>query len=171
MVDYVASYDGYPYASMNRVGFKNYPDFGVDDKQRGLHMANHCTLTQQTCFLTSSTQKTATASEVFKNVAFRVPTCGDCSTSTDYLLLRAVLIGSLRSNLRSNDAKRRNRNGSLPPSRKSQIPTKTQTSTRFLNNGVNHTSSSDREELGDTGFLVTSCCAAFGDVDSEAMGC
>lgn len=78
-----ASYDGYPYTGMGRSGFKEYPDFtSSDPTTRGNHQANRCTIQLATCFTVPDPKGgTATASEIFKNVAFRNPQCGDCSTS------------------------------------------------------------------------------------------
>ncbi|KAG8982895.1 hypothetical protein FRB90_006471 [Tulasnella sp. 427] len=76
-----ASYDGYPHTGLGRSGFKEYPDLtSSSDRERGTHQANRCTLRLAECF-TVAEGKVKTASEVFKNVAFRNPQCGDCIIS------------------------------------------------------------------------------------------
>ncbi|KAG8971643.1 hypothetical protein FRC05_010899 [Tulasnella sp. 425] len=78
-----SSYDGYPYTGMGRSGFKEYPDFtSPDPSTRGNHQANRCTIQLTTCFTVPDPKGgTTTASDIFKNVAFRNPQCGDCILS------------------------------------------------------------------------------------------
>ncbi|KAG8977129.1 hypothetical protein FRB90_008897, partial [Tulasnella sp. 427] len=79
-----ASYDGYPHTGLGRSGFKEYPDLtSSSDRERGMHQANRCTLRLAECFTTPEGEAKGkrTASEVFKNVAFRNPQCGDCIIS------------------------------------------------------------------------------------------
>ncbi|KAG8879231.1 hypothetical protein FRB97_001850 [Tulasnella sp. 331] len=69
-----SSFDGYPYSNMGRSGFDQLPDFGADDAKRARHLANRCRL-ERSCF---EVGRSPTASNIFKNVAFRLPSCGDC---------------------------------------------------------------------------------------------
>ncbi|KAG9032353.1 hypothetical protein FRB95_001535 [Tulasnella sp. JGI-2019a] len=72
-----SSFDGYPYTNMGRTGFDQFPDFAADDATRSRRLATRCRLAQSCLSLGGS----ALASDVFKNVAFSVPSCGDCIIS------------------------------------------------------------------------------------------
>lgn len=60
---------------MGRSGFVQLPDLGGDDAARARHLAGRCRL-ERSCLEVGASP---TASDVFKNVAFRLPSCGDCS--------------------------------------------------------------------------------------------
>ena len=71
----IASQDGYPYVNFID-GMKNqWPKYSRDVEERNLP---RCTIDYRECF-TDQGQSFSQASEIFKNVAFRHPRCGDCS--------------------------------------------------------------------------------------------
>ena len=79
-----ASLDGYPYINFAL----NPPDKKTNVWPRYTHAVDEkdlrqCSLDYDTCFTDGEHKQFTSASEVFKNIAFRQPRCGDCSTHSD----------------------------------------------------------------------------------------
>ncbi|KAG8929980.1 hypothetical protein FRC02_004793 [Tulasnella sp. 418] len=76
-----SSQDGYPYTGLGPSGFKQFPSFKAPEGTTVLsHHATRCIIEHQRCFKHMA-KPFSLASEFFKHVAFREPTCGDCIIS------------------------------------------------------------------------------------------
>ncbi|KAG8916073.1 hypothetical protein FRC01_003395 [Tulasnella sp. 417] len=71
-----SSFDGYPYTGLERSASPRFPKFRKPIEEVKPHAGATCNLSQDCLHLPEGTP--ATASEIFKQVAFRQPKCGDC---------------------------------------------------------------------------------------------
>lgn len=77
--------DGYPYTGLMEFGGGSFPEFTDGDTEVPYpHPAMKCSLDLHECFKLPE-GVTPSASEIFRNVAFRNPACGDCSESFNSL--------------------------------------------------------------------------------------
>lgn len=81
-LSFSASLDGYPYTGLGARGYRSFALFNEKAlKSRAPHPGTRCLINMYKCFGNLPDGISPTASEIFKEVAFRVPECGDCSTS------------------------------------------------------------------------------------------
>ena len=72
----IASLDGYPYLNLGVNGKPSFPALTPDTAEMALP---RCRLSFSQCFTVDKTVGDGSkASEVFKQLAFREPRCGDC---------------------------------------------------------------------------------------------
>ncbi|KAH9933272.1 hypothetical protein B0H21DRAFT_780951 [Amylocystis lapponica] len=95
-----SSLDGYPYTTLGVTGQKRWPSLSLDTRDGELP---RCKLSYAECFVVQDFEgDPSRASEVFKNLAFRKPRCGDCVIlalvkASGHLGLSAFLPSAARS--------------------------------------------------------------------------
>lgn len=70
----LASWDGYPYAYLNETHHDEWQSFAPNLSDDELPV---CTISYEECFMDNGVNITR-ATDVFTNIAFRKPKCGDC---------------------------------------------------------------------------------------------